>query len=49
MDASGRKVKEMKATDRSVTIELSGMPQGLYHIQIVSKQGQIVSRKVVKL
>lgn len=49
LDASGRKVKEMKATGSSVTIELSGMPQGLYHIQIVSPQGQIVSRKVVKL
>lgn len=49
LDASGRKVKEVKATGAAATIELSGMPQGLYHIQIVSPQGTIVSRKVIKL
>ncbi len=49
LDATGRKVKEIRATGQEATLELTGLPQGLYHIQIITPQGTVVSRKVVKL
>ncbi|PSK89517.1 T9SS type A sorting domain-containing protein [Taibaiella chishuiensis] len=49
LDASGRKIKESQVSGTTATLQLSGMPQGLYHIRVIAPGGAVVSRKVIKL
>ncbi len=48
-DVAGRMIKEIKPVKASVTIDLDGMSEGLYHIHIREDNGNTVSHKVIKV
>lgn len=47
-DATGRVVKETKTALSSVTIRLDGLSEGLYQVAVISANGDIISRKMMK-
>ncbi len=48
-DATGRIVKAIKATRSSLNLQLDALNEGLYQISIVSRNGNTISRKVMKV
>lgn len=47
-DVSGRLIHQVNAANTSVTVPLDKLSEGVYHISIISKDGNVSSHKVLK-
>lgn len=48
-DVNGRKVKELKTNDSTLSIEISNLSEGVYLIKIVAPNGMITTKRIVKI
>ncbi len=51
MDVTGREIKNLELiikNEKSVTLDMSGYAKGVYFVQIIDANKNVVNRKVVK-
>ncbi len=48
LDITGRVVKTLKASNRSIKITLENLVKGMYHIHIITTNGEVFSEKLIK-